>query len=154
MPFGIHGVVIGTYIAIFSYLSMEMIAVTAGEAKDPEVAVPKALRSAIVRLFLFYIFSMGIMLAMVPWAKAGAGGLDGSPFVIAFDKVGIPYAADIMNFVVLSAALSAVNAMMYVTSRMMFSLSRSGFAPPAFAGAGSYQPCTSCDRRREKGSSG
>jgi len=128
-PFGVSGILLGSFIAIFSYLSMEMIAVTAGEAKDPEKAVPRALKSAMLRLFLFYIFSIGIMLAMVPWGQAGATE---SPFVSAFSLVGIPYAADIMNFVVLTAALSAINSMMYVTSRMMFSLSRGGYAPVAF----------------------
>lgn len=128
-PFGISGILLGGFVAIFSYLSMEMIAVTAGEAKDPEKAVPRALKSAMLRLFLFYIISIGLMLAMVPWAKAGATQ---SPFVTAFSLIGVPYAAGIMNFVVLTAALSAINSMMYVTSRMMFSLSRGGYAPKAF----------------------
>jgi len=128
-PFGVSGILLGSFIAIFSYLSMEMIAVTAGEAKDPEKAVPRALKSAMLRLFLFYIFSIGLMLAMVPWAQAGATE---SPFVTAFSLIGIPYAADIMNFVVLTAALSAINSMMYVSSRMMFSLSRGGYAPKSF----------------------
>lgn len=128
-PFGVSGILLGSFIAIFSYLSMEMIAVTAGEAQDPEKAVPRALKSAMLRLFLFYIFSIGLMLAMVPWAQAGATE---SPFVKAFSMIGIPYAADIMNFVVLTAALSAINSMMYVSSRMMFSLSRGGYAPKSF----------------------
>jgi L-asparagine transporter-like permease len=82
-----------------------------------------------LRLFLFYVISIGLMLAMVPWSQAGATQ---SPFVTAFSLIGVPYAADIMNFVVLTAALSAINSMMYVTSRMMFSLSRGGYAPKAF----------------------
>lgn len=123
---GLSGIVLGAFIAIFSYFSMEMIAVTAGEAKNPEVAVPRALKSAIVRLFVFYILSLGIMLAMLPWKQAGVGE---SPFVTAFSLVGIPYAAAIMNFVVLTAALSSMNSMLYVSSRMIFSLSRGGYAP-------------------------
>lgn len=126
VPFGIGGILIGAFVALFSYFSMEMIAITAGEAKDPEVAVPKALRSAIARLFIFYILSLGIMLAMVPWRQAGVGE---SPFVTAFSMVGIPFASGIMNFVVLTAALSAMNSMLYVSSRMIFSLSRGGYAP-------------------------
>lgn len=129
MPNGWSGVILGSFIAIFSYFSMEMVAITAGEAKDPEVAVPKALKSSIVRLFLFYILSLGLMLAIVPWKEAGTAI---SPFVKAFQIVGIPWSADIMNFVVLTAALSAMNSMLYVTSRMMFSLSRGGYAPKAF----------------------
>lgn len=128
MPNGWSGVILGSFVAIFSYLSMEMIAITAGEAKNPEVAVPKALKSSIIRLFLFYILSLALMLAIVPWKEAGGTV---SPFVKAFQIVGIPGAADIMNFVVLTAALSAMNSMLYVTSRMMFSLSRGGYAPKA-----------------------
>jgi len=131
-PFGIGGILLGAFIAIFSYLSMEMIAVTAGEAKDPEKAVPRALKSTILRLFLFYILSIGIMLVMVPWSRAGAKTIDASPFVTALSMVHIPFAADIMNFVVLTAALSSMNAMFYITSRMIFSLSRGGYAPKVF----------------------
>jgi len=69
---------------------------------------------------------LGIMLAMLPWRMAGVGE---SPFVMAFSMVGIPYAAGIMNFVVLTAALSSMNSMLYVSSRMIFSLSRGGYAP-------------------------
>jgi AAT family amino acid transporter len=128
-PFGVSGILLGSFIAIFSYLSMEMIAVTAGEAKDPEKAVPRALKSAMLRLFLFYIFSIGIMLAMVPWGQAGATE---SPFVSAFSLVGIPYAADIMNFVVLTAALSSCNSGIFSTARMLFDLASHGEAPKRF----------------------
>lgn len=129
MPKGISGVIIATFISIFSYLSMEMIAVTAGEAKDPEVAVPRAMKSTIVRLVIFYLVSLTLMLAIIPWKEAGTTV---SPFVKVFQIVGIPGAADIMNFVVLTAALSAMNSMLYVTSRMLFSLSRGGYAPKVF----------------------
>ena len=132
MPNGMGGVLLGGFIALFSYLSLEMIAVTAGEAQDPQKAVPRALKTAVARLFLFYILAIGIMLVIVPWAHAGAANVEESPFVIAFSLVGIPYAADIMNFVVLTAALSAMNSMFYITSRMFFSLSRGGYAPKAF----------------------
>lgn len=133
IPKGFGGIVLGAFVAIFSYLSMEMIAVTAGEAKDPEVAVPRALKSVALRLLIFYIGALVVMLAMVPWESIvnSGGTLETSPFVLAFSKIGIPYAADLMNFVVLTAALSSINSMLYVASRMIFSLSCGGYAPAA-----------------------
>lgn len=125
-PNGLWGMWIAVFISLFSYLSIEMIAVSAGEAKDPEKAVPIALRSAVVRLVLFYLLTLSLMLMIVPW---GAAGIDKSPFVKVMEIVNIPGAAAIMNFVVLIAALSAMNSQLYISTRMMFSLSRGGFAP-------------------------
>ncbi|MGE7024031.1 amino acid permease [Solibacillus cecembensis] len=125
-PNGMWGMWIAVFISLFSYLSIEMIAVSAGEAKDPEKAVPIALRSAVVRLVLFYLLTLSLMLMIVPW---GAAGVDKSPFVKVMEIVNIPGAAAIMNFVVLVAALSAMNSQLYISTRMMFSLSRGGFAP-------------------------
>ncbi|ATP41076.1 amino acid permease [Solibacillus sp. R5-41] len=125
-PNGLWGMWIAVFISLFSYLSIEMIAVSAGEAKDPEKAVPIALRSAVVRLVLFYLLTLSLMLMIVPW---GAAGVDKSPFVKVMEIVNIPGAAAIMNFVVLVAALSAMNSQLYISTRMMFSLSRGGFAP-------------------------
>lgn len=125
-PNGLWGMWIAVFISLFSYLSIEMIAVSAGEAKNPEKAVPIALRSAVVRLVLFYLLTLSLMLMIVPW---GAAGVDKSPFVKVMEIVNIPGAAAIMNFVVLVAALSAMNSQLYVSTRMMFSLSRGGFAP-------------------------
>lgn len=126
MPKGFNGVWMAVLMAIFSFVGVEVIAVTSGEAKNPEVAVPKAMRSMVFRLVLFYILSMSIMLCVVPWTQAG-GKI--SPFVQVFSIIGIPYAAGIMNFVVLSAALSSMNTNLYLTSRMMFSLARGNYAP-------------------------
>jgi len=126
MPKGFGGVWMAVLMAIFSFVGVEVVAVTSGEAKNPEVAVPKAMRNMVLRLVLFYILSMLIMLCLVPWAKAGGKV---SPFVQVFSTIGIPYAAGIMNFVVLSAALSSMNTNLYLTSRMMFSLARGNYAP-------------------------
>ena len=128
-PNGIWGMWIAIFISLFSYLSIEMIAVSAGEAQDPEKAVPIALRSAVFRLILFYLLTLSLMLMIVPW---GAAGIDKSPFVKVMEIVGIPGAAGVMNFVILVAALSAMNSQLYVSTRMMFSLSRAGFAPKRF----------------------
>lgn len=129
LPNGWSGMWVAVVIALFSYLSIEMIAVTAGEAKDPQVAVPKALKATVFRLVLFYLLTLTLMLAIVPWAGAG---VEKSPFVKVMEFVHVPGAAGIMNFVVLVAALSAMNSQLYITTRMMFSLSRAGYAPSRF----------------------
>jgi amino acid transporter, AAT family len=125
-PKGIWGMWVAVIISIFSYLSVEMIAVAAGEAERPAEAVKKAFRATIVRLVLFYLLSLLIILAIVPWDRIGEGN---SPFVTVMQVLRIPYAADVLNVVVIVAALSAMNSMLYITTRMMFSLSRAGDAP-------------------------
>jgi L-asparagine transporter-like permease len=125
-PHGIWGAWVAVIVAIFSYLSIEMIAVAAGEAAQPEVAVTRAFRSTVVRLILFYLLTLALVLAIVPWTQAG---IDESPFVKVMRALGVPAAAGIFNFVILIAALSAMNSQLYVTTRMMFSLARAGHAP-------------------------
>lgn len=129
LPNGWWGMWVAVIVALFSYLSIEMIAVTAGEAQEPEKAVPRALRSTVVRLIVFYLLTLCLMLAIVPWKSAG---VDKSPFVKVMELLSIPGAGGIMNFVVLIAALSAMNSQLYITTRMMFSLSRAGYAPKRF----------------------
>jgi L-asparagine transporter-like permease len=129
MPHGVWGVWVAVIIAIFSYLSIEMIAVAAGEAAEPQVAVRRAFRSTVVRLVLFYLLSLSIMLAVLPWTQAGSGR---SPFVLVMQALHLPAAGDIMNFVILVAALSAMNSQLYIATRMMFSLARASHAPPLF----------------------
>lgn len=125
-PHGWWGMWVAVVISIFSYLSVEMIAVAAGEAEHPEQAVRHAFRATIVRLLVFYVLSLTLILAIVPWDGLGKGS---SPFVTVMQVLGIPYAAGILNFVVIVAALSAMNSQLYITTRMMFSLSRAGDAP-------------------------
>jgi L-asparagine transporter-like permease len=104
--------------------------VTAGEAERPEVTIPRAMRNIVWRLILFYVLAIAIMVAMVRWDQAsGSSSLSGSPFVTAFAAAHIPFAAAVMNFVVLTAALSSVNTNLYLSTRMLFSLGRSGYAP-------------------------
>ena len=128
-PHGLWGVWVAVIMAIFSYLSIEMIAVAAGEAAQPEAAVVRAFRSTIVRLVLFYLLTLALVLAIVPWTAAG---IDESPFVKVMRALGVPAAAGILNFVILIAALSAMNSQLYITTRMMFSLARAGYAPRRF----------------------
>jgi AAT family amino acid transporter len=129
MPHGFGGVWMAVIIGILSFNGIEVIAVTSGEAKDPVRAIPAALRTMALRLFLFYILALAIVVTFVPWTETGATIVTQSPFVRVFAHSGIRNAAGIMNFVVLSAALSSMNTNVYLCSRMLFSLSRGGYAP-------------------------
>jgi len=129
LPHGWTGVWLGVAMAVFSYLGAETVAVTAGEASDPQAAVPRAMRSMLGRLALFYVGGMAVLVGVMPWTQAG---LSESPFVRVFQTVGIPAAAGLMNFVVLTAALSSMNTDLYLCSRMIFSLARGGYAPAVF----------------------
>ena len=129
LPNGFKGVWLATVVALFSYIGVEVVAVTAGESSDPAKSIPRAMKGMVVRLVLFYVISLVIMVGMVPWTQAGVSQ---SPFVKAFSLIGIPFAAAIINFVVLTAALSSSNTDIYLTIRMLFSLSRAKRAPDAF----------------------
>ncbi|CAE6809078.1 amino acid permease [Paraburkholderia haematera] len=128
-PKGVWGTWVAVIVAIISYLSIEMIAVAAGEAHDPQVAITKAFRVTMLRLVIFYLLTLALMLAIVPWNLAGT---DESPFVRVMAATQIPGAAGAINFVILVAALSAMNSQLYIATRMMFSLSRAGQAPRLF----------------------
>lgn len=129
MPHGPKGVWMGVIMGIFSFAGIELIAVAAAEAKDPKAAIPAALRSMALRLGLFYLLALTVVVSFVPWMDTGAKVVAQSPFVRVFAHTGVPYAAGIMNFVVLSAALSSMNANVYLAARMLFSLSRGTYAP-------------------------
>jgi L-asparagine transporter-like permease len=130
LPAGWKGVWLSLTITVTSYMGVEIIAVTAGEAEDPEATIPHAMRNIVWRLILFYVLAILIMVAMVPWNQtSGSSTLSGSPFVTAFAAAHIPFAAAIMNFVVLTAALSSVNTNLYLSTRMLFSLGQGGYAP-------------------------
>lgn len=131
MPHGVHGVWMGVIMAVFSFVGIELIAVTAAETRDPKTAIPAALRSMAFRLALFYLLALTIVVAFVPWTETGAKVVSESPFVKVFAATGVPYAAGLMNFVVLTAALSSMNTNTYLAGRMLFSLARGGLAPTA-----------------------
>jgi len=131
LPNGWRGVWLALTLAITSYMGVEVVAVTAGEAERPEVTIPRAMRTIVYRLIVFYVLAIAVIVTMLPWIKTGTGEVTGSPFVVAFARVGVPYAAGIMNLVVISAALSSANTNLYTTTRMLFSLSRGGYLPSA-----------------------
>jgi AAT family amino acid transporter len=130
LPSGWKGVWLSLTITVTSYMGVEIIAVTAGEAERPEVTIPRAMRNIVYRLIFFYVLAIAIMVTMVPWNQAsGSSTLSGSPFVTAFSAAHVPFAAAIMNFVVLTAALSSVNTNLYLSTRMLYSLGRGGYGP-------------------------
>lgn len=130
LPKGLWGMWVAVLVSLFSYFSIEMIAVAAGEAKDPQRAITHAFRATMFRLALFYILTLALILAIVPWPSMASGAAQ-SPFIIVMKRTGIVGAAGVVNFVLLIAALSAMNSQLYITARMLFSLSRAGFAPRA-----------------------
>jgi L-asparagine transporter-like permease len=127
-PFGIRGVWLGVCFTIYSFIGVEIVAVTSGEASDPAQTIPKAMRRMIVGLSSIYIVTIALLVASTPWKQLGVGE---SPFVHGLGRLGIPGAAGLMNFVVLTAALSSANANLYLIARTLFSLARAGFVPPA-----------------------
>jgi len=129
LPHGWKGVWLSLTITVTSYMGVEIIAVTAGEAERPEVTIPRAMRNIVYRLIFFYVLAIAVMVTMVPWDQASSSQISGSPFVAAFTAARIPFAAGIMNFVVLTAALSSVNTNLYLSTRMLFSLGRGDYAP-------------------------
>ena len=129
LPHGVRGAWQATVVALFSFFSLEMIVVAAAEARDPRTAVIRAFRGTVARLILFYLGTLAITLALIPWTQIATAAE--SPFVRVLRATSIPYAAAILNAVLLIAALSAINSQLYVASRMLFSLAGDRFAPAA-----------------------
>jgi L-asparagine transporter-like permease len=130
---GWRGVWMAMVFVIFSYLGTEVVAVTSGEAKDPQTAVPRAMRTMVGRLILFYMGAIVVLISIVPWNQIQPGSdVTASPFVKVFQLIGVPAAGHIVNFVVITAAASSMNCNLYLVSRMMFSLARGGYAPASF----------------------
>ena len=127
-PNGVGQTLLVLQIVMFAFLGVELVGVTAGEADDPERVLPRAINTIPLRIGLFYVGALLVILVLVPWTEFHAGQ---SPFVLVFDRVGIPAAAAIVNFVVLTAALSSCNSGLYSTGRMLRALSAKGQAPPA-----------------------
>lgn len=128
-PAGLVGVFISMMSVIYAFQGSEIMGVAAGETEEPEKNIPRAIRTIVFRILLFYVLAIFVLSAIVPWQEAGVME---SPFVTVFDMVGIPYAADIMNFVILTAILSVGNTGLYACTRIMYSLSETGMAPKVF----------------------
>lgn len=123
---GAYGFLMSFQMAVYSFIGIELIGVTAGETKNPNVSIPRAVNSVPIRILLFYIGSLIIIMSITPWDHISA---DKSPFVQVFALIGIPFAASAINFVVLTAAASATNSGIFSDSRMLFGLAQDKQAP-------------------------
>lgn len=128
-PNGFTGVLVTVLAVFYAFSGSELIGVAAGETKDPATAIPKAMRTTVIRLLIFFVGAIAVIAATIPYTEVG---LDESPFVTVFSAVGIPFAADIMNFVIITALLSAGNSGLFSCARMLYSLADEGHAPQAF----------------------
>ena len=118
---------------MFAFGGIELIGMTAAEAENPEKSIPQAINQVIFRILIFYVASLAIIMSLIPWNQLDLGGLDKSPFVMIFSQLGIDWAAHLLNFIILTAALSVYNSGMYANSRMLFGLAVQGNAPKIFA---------------------
>lgn len=129
LPNGMTGVLMSLQMVMFAFLGIEMIGITAGEVKNPEKTLARAIDTVFWRILLFYVGALFVIMSIYPWTEIG---VKGSPFVLTFDKLGIPAAAGIINFVVLTAALSSCNGGIFSTARMLFNLAENEEAPKSF----------------------
>ena len=130
MPNGIGGLIASFAVVMFAFGGIEIIGITAGEAKDPQRVIPKAINAVPLRILLFYVLTLFVLMAIYPWPQIGS---QGSPFVQIFSNLGIGSAATILNILVSSAAVSAINTDIFGAGRMMYGLAQQGQAPKGFA---------------------
>ncbi|MFT5781013.1 MAG: aromatic amino acid transport protein AroP [Pseudomonas sp.] len=137
-PNGLQGLVMVLAIIMFSFGGLELVGITAAEAAEPRKVIPKAINQVIWRILIFYIGALSVLLMLYPWDKlletlnAAGDPYSSSPFVQIFSLIGSDTAANLLNFVVLTAALSVYNSGVYCNSRMLFGLAEQGDAPKAF----------------------
>ena len=129
MPNGIEGVIASLAIVMFAFGGIEVIGITASEAQNPEKTIPKAINAVPIRILLFYGLTLFILMCIYPWNQIGQNG---SPFVQIFDSLGIQSAANILNIVVITAAISAINSDIFGAGRMMYGMAQDGQAPKVF----------------------
>jgi len=127
LPNGASSPILAVSFALFSFLGIEMVAISSGEARSA-TEIPRATRIMFALLAFVYLGATAVLVGVLPWNRAG---VTQSPFVTVFDVVGIPAASTLVNFVVLTAALSGANANLYAASRLLFSAARAGYAPEA-----------------------
>ncbi|MDP4161728.1 MAG: amino acid permease [Bacillota bacterium] len=128
-PHGFSGMFSSLLVVMFSYGGAELIGVAVTEVKDAQKVLPGIIKGTVWRVVIFYVFPILIICGLIPWNKVSSAD---SPFVQVFSLSGLPGAANVMNFILLTAVLSAANSGIYATSRMLFSMSQSGEAPKAF----------------------
>ncbi len=131
-PNGFEGLFFMLAFLMFAFGGIELIGMAAAEAENPEKTIPKAINQVVFRILIFYVGALTILLSLVPWNQLELGGLDKSPFVMIFSQLGIGWAAHLLNFIILTAALSVYNSGMYANSRMLYGLAQQGNAPKVF----------------------
>ncbi|MDR0217957.1 MAG: amino acid permease [Enterobacteriaceae bacterium] len=129
MPNGISGVIASFAIVMFAFGGIEVIGITASEAKDPVKTIPKAINAVPLRILIFYVLTLCILMSIYPWNQIGQNG---SPFVQIFSNLGINSAANILNVVVITAAISAINSDIFGAGRMMYGMAQERQAPESF----------------------
>ncbi|MFM1758897.1 MAG: hypothetical protein RLY75_167 [Pseudomonadota bacterium] len=134
-PNGISGMLLSLQMVLFAYVGIEMIGLSAGEAENPRKTIPMAIDSLAWRILIFYMGAIFVILAIFPWNEVGQ---QGSPFVVMFERIGLREAAGIINFVVITAALSSCNAGIFSGGRLLYALSVNGYAPSPFASLSKY----------------
>ncbi|AZP93414.1 amino acid permease [Enterococcus mundtii] len=117
-PHGLKGVVSSLLVVIYSYGGSELIAITVSEADDPKKAIPKAIKGVMGRIVSFYIIPLFLLLILFPWNTLAGSSV--SPFVLVFEQMNIPFASDIVNFVIVLALFSSINSGVYASSRLLF----------------------------------
>ena len=127
-PNGLTGLALSMAVIMFSFGGLEMIGITAAEADNPGRTIPRAINQAIWRIAIFYVGALAVLLMLYPWSKVALGG---SPFVLIFAALDSNIVANVLNLVVLTAALSVYNGCVYANSRMLFGLAEQGNAPRA-----------------------
>lgn len=126
---GIIGMLLSLQMVMFAYGGIEIIGITAGEADNPQKSIPKAINSVPWRILVFYVGTLFAIMSIYPWNQVGT---QGSPFVLTFQHLGIAAAASILNFVVITASLSAINSDIFGVGRMLHGMAEQGHAPAAF----------------------
>jgi len=129
LPNGVGGLIASFAVVMFAFGGIEIIGITAGEAKDPQRVIPKAINAVPLRILLFYVLTLFVLMCLYPWPQIGS---QGSPFVQIFSNLGIGSAAALLNVVVISAAVSAINSDIFGAGRMMYGLAQQGQAPRGF----------------------
>lgn len=117
-PHGLKGVVSSLLVVIYSYGGSELIAITVSEADEPKKAIPKAIKGVMGRIVSFYIIPLFLLLILFPWNTLAGSAV--SPFVLVFEQMNIPFASDIVNFVIVLALFSSINSGVYASSRLLF----------------------------------
>ncbi|ATV43658.1 proline-specific permease [Pectobacterium brasiliense] len=127
---GVMGMILSLQLVMFAYGGVEIIGITAGEAKDPQKSIPRAINSVPWRILVFYVGTLFVIMSIYPWNQVGTNG---SPFVLTFQHMGITAAAGILNFVVITASLSAINSDVFGVGRMLHGMAEQGHAPKVFS---------------------